>query len=60
MKVKYNIFEKDHLNRSINFFGVVLLYTLSIGIDIQIKNIFIILFFTLIFWFINSIHVVRE
>ena len=50
------LFGEYNIISTIMFYGVVLLYTLWIDIDIELKNIFTILVFTIIFWLANGLQ----
>lgn len=60
MKIINRLFESHKINSAIIFYGIVLFYTLYIGIEIDIKVVFTILFFTIIFWLTNSLQPLKK
>lgn len=54
MKNKKDVFKKENLGSAITFFGLVLLYTLLLNVEVEIKEMGLILLFTIIFWIMNS------
>ena len=56
MKKNTRFFEEYNISSVIIFYGIVLLYTLWIGIEIDVKKIFTILVFTIIFGLANSLQ----
>lgn len=60
MKKNNVFFERHNISSAITFYGIVLFYTLYIGREIDIKDIFTILFFTIIFWLANSLQLTKK
>lgn len=45
---------KNFLNTTLTFFGLISIYTLILIPDVGVKEIGLMLFFTLIFWLLNK------
>ncbi|WP_158233532.1 hypothetical protein [Sporosarcina sp. P29] len=45
---------KKLLNTTLTFFGLISIYTLILNPDVGIKEISLMLFFTLVFWLLNK------
>ncbi|GEM05036.1 hypothetical protein HMI01_20240 [Halolactibacillus miurensis] len=54
------LFNENQMSSAIIFYGVVVLYTLIIDVKIDVKKILIILFFTVLFWILNSTKITKK
>ncbi|GEM00665.1 hypothetical protein SAMN05421839_101212 [Halolactibacillus halophilus] len=54
------LFNENQMSSAIIFFEVVVFYTLIIDVKIDVKKILIILFFTVIFWILNSTKITKK
>jgi hypothetical protein len=60
MNKKNSVFRKSSIRSAIIFFSVLLLYTLVIDVNIELKNVLIILLFTIVFWLLNSTQTIKD